>query len=217
MLSASYLCREEDSPQWLKELKSKKRLSQYENESWVNYEVREVFLLFFHCVLKSHTYFDCFTLSSFVFPISLRLPSQINLNDTEALMFDPESRERWIYSCWWIFFFLLFFVLFPSGSIKVHGAFFIWTERTSKEEETSSCFALFISCLNMWELSCTRRDFKWTTFRTRRSWGGWKASWWQLFPVRLGPQCLFNMDVLHHMLEDNPASPLQHTVFSFLT
>lgn len=27
------ICSEEDSPQWLKELKSKKRLSQYENES----------------------------------------------------------------------------------------------------------------------------------------------------------------------------------------
>lgn len=33
MLSNSYLYSEEDSPQWLKELKSKKRLSQYENES----------------------------------------------------------------------------------------------------------------------------------------------------------------------------------------
>lgn len=63
-------------------------------------------LSFFRCVLK--ILFSSFTLCHHVLPSPSRLPLQMSLNETEALMFDPESRERWIYSCWWNFFFFLF-------------------------------------------------------------------------------------------------------------
>lgn len=47
----------------------------------------------------------------------------MNLYETEALTFDPESR-RGEPTAADVFFFC--FVLFPSGLINVHGAFFLW-------------------------------------------------------------------------------------------
>lgn len=78
----------------------------------------------------------------------------MNLYETEALTSDPESRRGWIYSCWCIFFVFfpfVFFVLSPSGSINVHGAFFYGESpsygkrKTSKEKNIRLlCFIHFM-------------------------------------------------------------------------
>lgn len=101
-----------------------------------------------------------------------KLPYQTNPWN-RSLNVGPTEEERWIDSCWCIFFFLIL-VLSPSGWINVHGAFFygaslfLWWKKkhkTSKEKKNpSSCSALSISCLKMCELSWTRRNFTWTLY-----------------------------------------------------
>lgn len=96
----------------------------------------------------------------------------MNLYETEALTFDPESRrgestaaDVFFFSFLFVFF-LVCFCSLPSGSINVHGAFLwrvsvLWKKKKANTErekkETSDCSSLSISCLNLRELSCTRR------------------------------------------------------------
>lgn len=80
----------------------------------------------------------------------------MNLYETEALTFDPERRGEStaadVFCLFFSFFSLFFFVLFTSGLIHVHGAFFYGESlsygkrKTSKEGKNGLlCFIHFIS------------------------------------------------------------------------
>lgn len=114
----------------------------------------------------------------------------MNLYETEALMFDPESRSGESTAADVYFFF--FFVLFPSGLINVHGAFFMESlclmkkkEKTSKERIKTHLCSIHFMLEPVDALQHQEALHMNTLIGTRRScWEEEEGDYWQLFPVR---------------------------------
>lgn len=139
----------------------------------------------------------------------------MNLCETEALTFDPESRRRLNLQLLMIFFFWFFFKpphFFFSLSLslliwvgKCAWCLFggevsvLWKKKNEHGGKTSGWSAYSISCLN-------------TGAPKRTSHEHFKEG-----PGGVGKtQHLLFLDELHRMLEDNPANPL-HPVSSLLS
>lgn len=92
----------------------------------------------------------------------------MNLYETEALTFDPESRRGESTAADVFFFFLFVFSSLPVWVDKCawclfYGESILWKKKNKRGEETSGCSALSISCLNPWKLFYTRKGLHMNT------------------------------------------------------